>query len=293
MKIVVLGAEGQVGRELVMLPLPPGVECVGYGRTATDITDPAALAGLMKADKPNVVVNAAAYTAVDKAESERDAAFAVNATGTRNVALACMRAGAAVIHISTDYVFDGRSSAPYREDDRINPQSVYGASKAAGEDEIRNVLARHVILRTSWVFGRYGHNFVKTITRLAGKRERLRMIDDQRSCPTSARSLAEAILNIATMLDGGNAFGTYHYANTGSVSWCEFARLIVDLAIDTSDRRPEIVAIPSADYGQAAVRPKYSVLDCERIGQQFSIVPPSWRPALAEVVEQVINGEGL
>jgi dTDP-4-dehydrorhamnose reductase len=293
MKIVVLGAEGQVGRELMLLPPPPGVECVGYGRAAADITDPVALASLMKADKPNVVVNTAAYTAVDKAESERDAAFLVNARGARNVAMACMRAGAVAIQISTDYVFDGSSPVPYRETDPTNSQSVYGASKTAGEDEVRNALAQHIIIRTSWVFGRYGHNFVKTVMRLAGEREQLRMIDDQRSCPTSARDLAKAILKIATMLDSGDAFGTYHFANAGPVSWYEFARVIVDLAIDTAEQRPEVMAITTNDYAQAAIRPRYSVLDCKRIGQQFSIVPPSWRPALAEVVEQVKSGEGL
>src|SRR5918998_2115401 len=212
MKVLVLGAGGQVGHELCRHSWPTDTTLVALARDGLDITRREAVFTTIAGERPDVVVNAAAYTAVDRAESERDAAWAANCTGPGHIAAACREAGIPLIHISTDYVFDGTRSGPYREDDPVNPLGVYGASKEGGERAVREGLREHVILRTAWIYSAHGHNFVKTMLRLAGQRPVLRVVADQTGSPTRAADLAGAIAQIAQHIANGNAaWGTYHF----------------------------------------------------------------------------------
>ena len=289
MKVLVLGAGGQVGRELCRLSWPARCEIAALDRAGLDIAERDAVFAAVERQRPDIVVNAAAYTAVDRAENERDAAWAGNCTGPANLASACRQAGIPLIHISTDYVFDGSKSGPYREDDPVNPLGVYGASKEAGEREVREALAEHVILRTAWVYSAHGHNFVKTMLRLAGERPVLRVVADQTGCPTSAADIAAAIAAIAQRLGetGSPPWGTYHFTNSGAVTWHGFAEAIFDLATPWRGQPPRVEAIPTAEYPTPARRPANSVLDCTRIGAAFGIEPRPWRAALAEIVREL------
>ncbi|MGD9616198.1 MAG: dTDP-4-dehydrorhamnose reductase [Alphaproteobacteria bacterium] len=288
MKVLVLGAGGQVGRELLRHSWPAAVRLIALGRGELDITRRDAVYATVAGERPDIVVNAAAFTAVDRAESERDAAWAANCAGPANIAAACREAGIKLIHISTDYVFDGTKSGAYREDDPVNPLGVYGASKEAGERAIREALREHLILRTAWVYSAHGHNFVKTMLRLAGERPVLRVVADQTGSPTSAADVAGAIALIAQRVaDGNAAWGTYHFTGAGTVTWHGFAETIVDLASRWRGPPPRIEAIATVDYPTPARRPANSVLDCSRITAVFGIEPRPWRAALAEVIEEL------
>jgi dTDP-4-dehydrorhamnose reductase len=292
MKLVVLGAGGQVGHELCRLAWPAGYEIAPFARGALDITEREAVFAAVARERPDIVINAAAYTAVDRAESERDAAWAGNCTGPANLAAACHDAAIPLIHLSTDYVFDGSKPGPYREDDPVKPLGVYGESKEAGERAVREALAQHVILRTAWVYSAHGHNFVKTMLRLGSDRPVLRVVADQIGSPTSAADIAGAIGAVVQQLNAGNrAWGAYHFTGGGAVTWHGFAEAIFELAAQwTSTGRgavPLVEAIATADYPTPARRPANSVLDCRRIGQAFGIVPRLWREALAEVIGEI------
>lgn len=290
--LLVFGGEGQLGRALAEAQAPAGWRVVSLGRAAVDITNADQVARAIDAHEPAAVVNAAAYTAVDKAESERDAAFRINAEGAGVVAQAASDAQAPVIHLSTDYVFDGAASRPWREDDPIAPLGVYGASKAAGEDAVREAARRHVILRTSWVFGVHGNNFVKTMLRFGAERPALKIVADQVGRPTSAHDLAGAILAIAAKLGGGvttaKLYGTFHFANAGAVSWFEFAREIFAQSAARGGPSPELAAIPTSDYPTPAKRPTYSVLDCDKLAGLYGIEPRPWQPALSDVLGRLL-----
>jgi len=290
--LLVFGGDGQVGRALAEADTPPGWRVVALARAAVDITNADQLARAIAAHEPAVVVNAAAYTAVDKAESDGDAAFRINAEGAGLVAKAAADAQATIIHISTDYVFDGEASRPWREDDPIAPLGVYGASKAAGEEAVRDAARRHVILRTSWVFGVHGTNFVKTMLRLGAERPALKIVADQVGRPTSAHDLAGAILAIAGRLTGGvstaKLYGSFHFANAGAVSWYEFAREIFAQAAQRGGPSPELAAIPTRDYPTPAKRPAYSVLDCDKLAGLYGIEPRPWQPALGDVLDRLL-----
>jgi len=302
MKVLVLGAGGQVGRELCRLRWPAPFEIAAFDRGGLDIARREAVFAAIARERPDFVVNAAAYTAVDRAESEPEAAWAGNCTGPANLAAACAEAGIPLIHISTDYVFDGGKIGPYREDDPVNPLGVYGASKEAGDRAIREALRQHVILRTAWVYSAHGHNFVKTMLRLAagrqptglsrGERPVLRVVADQTGSPTSAADIAGAIAAIVQRLAAGStAWGTYHFAGAGAVTWHGFAEAIFELAApwNSTGRGPPplVEAITTAEYPTPARRPANSVLDCTRIGEAFGIKPRPWRAALAEVVQEL------
>jgi dTDP-4-dehydrorhamnose reductase len=234
------------------------------------------------------MINAAAYTAVDRAETERDIAWACNCTGPANIAVACQEAAIPLIHLSTDYVFDGSKIGAYREDDPVKPLGVYGESKEAGDRAVRAALPQHVILRTAWVYSAHGHNFVKTMLRLAGERPVLRVVADQIGSPTSAADIAAAIAAIAQQLNAGNtSWGTYHFAGGGAVTWHGFAEAIFELAAPRRGQPPLVEAIATADYPTPVRRPANSVLDCRRIGEVFGIVPGPWRKALAEVIGEL------
>jgi dTDP-4-dehydrorhamnose reductase len=292
MKLLVLGAAGQVGRELCRLAWPQGYGLAAFDRDRVDITRREAVIEAVARERPDIVINAAAYTAVDRAEIETDAAWAGNCIGPLNLAAACEERAIPLVHLSTDYVFDGSKHGPYREDDAVRPLSAYGRSKEAGERAVRDLASRHVILRTAWLYSAHGQNFVKTMLRLAEGRPVLRVVADQIGSPTSAADIAAAIAAVVRQIEAGStAWGTYHFAGAGAVSWHGFAEAILALAAqqDIAGRGPppRVEAITTAEYPTPARRPANSVLDCRRIGEAFGIVPRPWREALAEVIREL------
>lgn len=290
MKLLLLGGNGQVGRELRRsLPqLGEIVVATRDGAEADAIADfdaPESLAALIARVAPDVVVNAAAYTAVDKAESDADAAFRINAEAPAAVAGACAASGALLVHYSTDYVFDGSATRPYREDDATSPLGVYGASKLAGEAAIRASGARHAILRTAWVYASHGKNFLLTMLRLASERDELRVVADQVGAPTPAAWIADAT---AALIRAGVAqSGTWHLTAGGATSWHGFAEAIIDDAHARGliARKPRVVAVPTSDYPTPARRPAYSVLDTAKLRHDFGVEPSQWRDGLRRTLE--------
>lgn len=289
MRMLVFGHDGQVAHALRTMSWQD-VDVTALGRAGADITDPGAVRRAVEAARPDVAVNTAAYTAVDRAETEAEQAFAVNRDGAGHIAAACAAAGVPLIHYSTDYVFDGAKDGPWREDDPIAPLGVYGASKAAGEEAVRAAGPRHVILRTAWVFGAHGNNFVRTMLRLGAERERLGIVADQRGCPTAAADLATAAVTVARhVLATGEGWGTYHCCGAPPTTWHGFAEAIFE------ERRrvtglapPRLDAIATADYPTPARRPANSVLDTTRFTGRFGLPAPAWRDALAGVVRQLL-----
>jgi dTDP-4-dehydrorhamnose reductase len=277
LRILLTGRNGQVGWELQKTLAPLG-ELTALGRAELDLRDAARIGEAVRAANPDVIVNAAAYTAVDKAESEGDLAFAVNAVAPGILAEEARRSGTLLVHYSTDYVFDGSKPTPYVEDDAPNPLNVYGASKLAGERAIAASGCRHLILRTSWVYGPRGSNFLLTILRVARERPELRVVDDQIGAPTSSRAIARAT---AQVLRPG-AHGTYHISAAGQVSWCGFARAILArVGVATP-----VVPIRSEDYPTAAKRPRNSLLENSRLRADFGVALAPWEAGLEEVMAE-------
>lgn len=289
MKILILGASGQLGRELKENAQAFGFEAMDFDHEALDITKGTSVERAVSGNRPSMVVNAAAYTAVDQAESDAPRAFAVNRDGAAHVAAACARAKIPLIHASTDFVFDGRKGAPYVETDAVDPLSVYGLSKAEGEAGIRSLLDEHVIVRTSWLYSRWGKNFVKTMLRLGREREILRVVDDQRGSPTHAADLAGAVLAIAARIrDKTVSWGTYHYCGGGETTWHGLAVKIFELAKHREVFRvKEVQPIKTSEYPSPARRPAYSVLDCSLITRVFGITPLPWAESLARMIENL------
>jgi len=275
LRILLTGAGGQVGWELKSTLAALG-EVKAFDRAQLDLADTPRLIAAVRAMQPDAIVNAAAYTAVDKAETEREAAFAVNATAPRVLAQEARRAGALLVHYSTDYVFDGGKATPYVEDDPTGPVSVYGESKLAGEQAIAASGCRHLVLRTSWVYGPRGRNFLLTMLRLAKERPELRVVDDQVGAPTSSLEIARAT---ATLLAKG-ALGLYHLTATGETSWCGFARAILKRV----GMATPVVAIRTEDYPTPARRPRNSRLDCGRLRADHGVALAPWDEALAETM---------
>jgi len=280
MRIVVTGAKGQVGWELVRRASACGHEALAWDVDELDIGDAEAVAAALATSGAEIVINAAAYTAVDRAEQEPALAFAVNRDGPAHLAATCARLHIPLLHISTDYVYDGAKRVPYVEEDPTTPLGVYGASKLAGDEVVRQLLSRHLILRVSWVFGIHGHNFVKTILRLAREREELRVVADQYGCPTFAGDIAATLLALAgrvAEMDTNAAWGTYHYCGEPATTWHGFASAIVEQA---RTREPLAVrsvnAITTADYPLPSPRPVNSVLDCAKLTERFGIRPAPW-----------------
>jgi len=229
-------------------------------------------------------VNAAAYTAVDAAESDAEAAMAVNAAGTQNIARAAKTNGAQVLHISTDYVFDGEATHPYLPDDKPAPINVYGESKLAGELALKEACSEHVIVRTSWVYSHEGKNFVRTMLRAADEKTELRIVNDQLGCPTSSQDLACALLCAANLMMKSYVSGTYHFCNAGETSWFDFATAIFDLR---NSAQPKLIPISTTDFPTAAKRPRWSVLDTNSFQLAFGVEPRPWRDALRETMERI------
>ena len=283
--LLVFGAAGQVGRELMTLAAERKTEAIGLTRRDVDIRDAAAVDAVVAQQRPRLVVNCAAYTAVDKAESEPEAAQAVNGDAAGAIARAAARHGAPVLHLSTDYVFDGSKIGAYNEDDPIAPLGVYGRTKAAGEAAVRAANPNHVILRTAWVYGIHGANFLKTMLRLAAERDRLRVVADQRGTPTATADIAEAILAVdAAFARGDGEAGTFHFAGTGETTWHGFAEAIVAAQATATGRHPPVDAITSADYPTPARRPANSALDSARFAQAFSYRARPWQERTSRVI---------
>ena len=294
MKILVTGANGQVGWELSRRGALKGFDILALDRTALDISDQSAVKRAVKTSGAALVVNGAAYTAVDQAESEPELAFAANRDGPANLASACTEAAIPLIHISTDLVFDGEKKGPYRETDQISPLNVYGQSKAAGETEVRARLQKHIIVRTSWVYGIQGRNFVKTMLRLARERDVIQVVADQYGCPTSAAELADTILTITAQIPDNRPipWGTYNYCGKGVTSWHGLAEATLSLAKRyTSLRVKAIEAIKATDYPTPAKRPSNSALDCSLVERTFNIHPRPWQESLAQMIKMLFSVE--
>ncbi len=288
MRVLIFGGDGQLGREFRRLDGRDGHQVIAVTRSQADIVQPAAVRAAIRDADAEAVVNAAAYTAVDRAESELELAFSINRDGARQVAAAAAERGLPVVHISTDYVFDGTKHGAYPPDHPVAPMGVYGASKEAGERMVREAHDRPLILRTSWVFGAQGHNFVKTMLRLGAEREELGVVDDQFGCPTAAGDLAAAVLDMLPRLAKGG-WGTYHYCGAGRTSWHGFARQIFELrkAI-TGAPPPRLRALATAEYPTPAPRPANSELDCASFAAAFGFAPRSWKLGLAEVLDELL-----
>ncbi|MEP6506628.1 MAG: dTDP-4-dehydrorhamnose reductase [Gemmatimonadales bacterium] len=285
MHLLVTGASGMTGSEVVRQSEARGWQCTAFSHRDLDITDANAVRSALMSAAPDVVVNAAAYTAVDQAETDEQAATLVNAKGAENLASVTGERGAAIIHISTDYVFDGAASEPYLPTDPTNPNNSYGRSKLAGEIAVRFACPRHLIVRTSWVYSHEGHNFVRTMLRQAETGNELTVVDDQHGSPTSAADLALALVLAADAIQRDDALnGTYHFTNSGVTTWYDFAKTIFEMRnLESARVRP----VSTSEYRTAARRPLWSVLDCTSFAKQFAVTPRPWRAALKETLERI------
>ena len=276
MRVLILGARGMLGKDLVPIASARN-HVLGRDIDDFDIADQERVQKELIALRPQVVINAAGYTDVDGCESRRELAFSVNAEGIRNIALGCAAIRAKMIHLSTDYVFDGSSKIPYREEDLPNPLNVYGSSKLQGERYIQEIMENYLIIRTEWLYGRHGRNFVDAILKKATQQEELRVVDDQRGTPTFTKDLSLAI----DRLIGIEARGILHVTNSGSCTWFEFARQILREK-NPAQREVQVIAISSTELARPARRPAYSVMDCQRYGQLTGSKMRPWEEALKE-----------
>jgi dTDP-4-dehydrorhamnose reductase len=295
MRVLVAGREGQVARALASVLPREGHAVVALEPPELDITDAVSIEAAMRQAQPDLVVNAAAYTAVDRAEDEPEAAMAVNCDGAARLAEAAATRGLPVLHLSTDYVFDGTKGAPYVEADAPNPLGVYGATKLAGEGAVLACNPRSLILRTAWVCSPDGTNFVKTMLRLAAERPELRVVADQHGAPTFAEDLADAIAHLTPRMiaapAGDPGFGLFHLTGAPHTTWHGFAAAILDGAARRGHPRPALAAIATADYPTRARRPADARLDCARIGRVHGIVPADWRLSLARCLDALLGPE--
>jgi dTDP-4-dehydrorhamnose reductase len=290
MRILIAGALGQLGRDVTEAARAQRHFVLALPRDELDISRAERVNQIIDANRPDLVINCAAYTAVDRAEKESERAFAVNRDGPSNLAAACAHGAIPLIHISTDYVFNGDKKTPYVESDPAQPINVYGLSKAAGETEVQNKTDRYVILRTAWVFGAHGTNFVKTMLKLGQARETIRVVDDQFGCPTFTGHLAGAIMEIAGRYHNQPDFpwGIYHYGGRPAVSWYQFAEQIFSTASEMGLplQVRNLVAIPTSEYPTPAKRAVNSRLDCRKLKQVFGLKPASWHDGVRTVVEE-------
>lgn len=288
LRLLVTGTQGQVARALLRRGAAhSGITVEAVGRPDIDLAKPGTATEALMARTPDVIVNAAAMTAVDKAEQERDLAFAINRDGAEAVATTAQRLGIPLIHLSTDYVYDGTKREPYVESDATEPLGVYGASKLAGEFAVRAACPTALVLRTSWIYSPFGNNFVKTMLKIGATRDALRVVDDQIGNPTSALDLAEAILRLVPTLN--NHGGIYHLAGTGHVTWCGLARHIFKVSATFGGPSPSIEAITSAEYPTPARRPAHSWLSCAAFEQRFGFALPAWQDSVAAVVRELLE----
>ena len=289
MKILVTGANGQVGRCLTDRLQCSELAWEAHGRATLDIADEGSVTSHLERFRPDVVINAAAYTAVDKAEQEPEIAARGNIEGPAVLAQACGAAGIALLHLSTDYVFDGTATAPYRIDDPVSPSGVYGMTKLEGENRVLSACPRAVVLRTAWVFSEHCNNFLKTMLRLAADRDELRVVSDQVGCPTYAGHIADALLQIAASVRSQPeqaGYGLYHFGGDSGLSWCDFARYIIDAGQEVGmlERAPLITGITTSEFPTLAKRPAYSMLDSSELERHFGIAPSDWRQGVRQTL---------
>ncbi len=283
-KILVTGSEGQLGKTIADLaPHQHQYTFIFLSRTQLDITHAQQLEAVITKQQPDIIVNTAAYTAVDAAEDNRQQAFAINQQGPQLLAGVCKKHEIALIHISTDYVFDGQAQQPYKENDTINPQTVYGQSKRAGEEAILEArLSRFLIIRTSWLYGVHGHNFLKTMLRLGRERSHLNVVNDQQGIPTSVIDLTKAIFTIIPQLTPANS-GVYHYSNSGRATWFDFAQFI----FENCELKVSVEPVATLQFPTPAKRPEYSVLNCDKIRNTFGVKTPDWKKSAASILSIV------
>ncbi len=289
MKILVTGGSGQLGREL-MDTCPSDYNFTSFSSSELDISDTSQVSRAVRELCPDVIINAAAYTAVDLAESDSERAYAVNSKGAANIAGAAAGCGARLVHISTDFVFDGMKSSPYLPDDPPCPLNIYGKTKLSGENEVKTILkGRAVIIRTSWLYSCYGKNFVKTMLSLMRERDELRVVSDQAGTPTWARGLAEAVWKTVSR---PAITGILHWSDSGIASWYDFACVIARKAAVSGmiDRRPQIVPVTTSAFPTAARRPSYSVLDKSASSEALGMIPPHWQENLHYMLEENAKG---
>jgi dTDP-4-dehydrorhamnose reductase len=291
MRLVVFGRHGQVGRALCQIyGNRSDADLLAYGRDQVDLADSAALADSIAEAAPDCVINAAAYTAVDRAEDEPELAYKINAAAPMAMAQACAALDIPIVHYSTDYVFDGKAARPYAETDPTGPLGVYGESKLAGEQAVAGQCGKHIIVRTSWVYDGEGHNFVNTMRRLGAERDTLSVVDDQFGCPTYAADLAEQTVKIVDRLVAGDptdrqrGYGVYHLAGSGTTTWCRFARAIF---AQLSAKSPQVKAITTAEFPTKAPRPAFSVLNTDKAATVFNVRMPDWQDALARCLRPI------
>jgi dTDP-4-dehydrorhamnose reductase len=287
-RVLITGVAGQVGGSLTTAARQAGFTVLAFGHDQFDLTDGPAMRRVLADTSPDAVVNCAAYTAVDQAENEAELAFAVNGRAPGLLAQWCAEQGRPLLHLSTDYVFGGDGTRPYREDDPIRPIGVYGASKAEGERTVRAAGGHHVILRTAWVYAAQGKNFVRTMLRLGAERDSLNVVTDQRGCPTAAPSIARALCLVLERLAKRDAVsGTFHYVDGGETTWHGFAERIFDGAAKHWGRRPTVKPITTDQYPTPARRPAYSVLDAAKFRTTFGLAAPPWEESLDEVLAEI------
>ncbi|MFB9136409.1 dTDP-4-dehydrorhamnose reductase [Vibrio olivae] len=286
MKILITGSNGQVGYCLTQR-LEEKATILSLDYEGLDITDKKAVQKIVADFNPDYIINAAAHTAVDRAEQEAELSYAINQDGPLHLAQAASECGAVILHISTDYVFDGEGQLPYQEIDSTNPQGVYGHSKLAGEIAVAEYCPKHLILRTAWVFGEHGNNFVKTMLRLAQTHDELTIVGDQFGGPTYAGDIADALIAMVEYIEAGNkpAWGVYHFSGMPYASWYDFAKAIFQVAEDSNvlQKQPAVTAIPTSAYPTPAKRPENSRLNCTKIESQFGIKPSDWKRALNNI----------
>ncbi|MBU99669.1 MAG: dTDP-4-dehydrorhamnose reductase [Rhodospirillaceae bacterium] len=293
-KILILGANGQVGKELSKRADNFEVNAIAFSRAELDITDCQAVASILENLRPHTVINAAAYTAVDDAENRPDLAYKVNRDAPENLAKTCEKLSIPIIHISTDYVFDGKKSTAYLENDVVSPLGIYGRSKEAGEAVIRDNTEKYIILRTSWVYAAHGNNFLRTMMRLANERNELNIVEDQCGVPTCAVDIADALLLIAKRINDNTlepSWGTFHYTSKNPTTWRGFAEEIFKELQNYKMSVPIVNGILSSQYPTPALRPLNSVLNCDKIERVFSVPRRDWKEGMHEVVAQLLTNK--
>jgi dTDP-4-dehydrorhamnose reductase len=291
MKLLIIGSKGQLGSELVIKCKRNDFSFLALDLPEFNITDPSQVEKTLAAFKPSIVFNASAYTNVDKAETDLAIAFSVNSDGPANLAIYCDKNRIPIIHISTDYVFDGSKGQAYTESDPVSPLGVYGKSKEEGESKLRSILKQHIILRTSWLYGAYGNNFLKTMLRLGNEKKRIKVVSDQYGCPTCAADLAEAVVDISKQITQNPKifWGTYHYCGLGITTWHKFAKAIFEIAGQYQNYKVSSVeAITTAQYPTRTKRPAFSALDCNLINKNFGITQKPWQGSLKKTIKRIL-----
>jgi len=294
MKLLIIGSKGQLGSELVIECKRNDFSFLALDLPEFNITDPPQVKKTLADFKPSIVINASAYTNVDMAETEPEIAYTVNSDGPANLAVSCDKNRIPIIHISTDYVFDGSKGQPYAESDPVSPLGIYGKSKEKGESKLRSILKQHIILRTSWLYSAYGNNFVKTMLKLGKEKEIIKVVSDQYGCPTCAADLAEAVVDISKQITQNFkiAWGTYHYCGLGITTWHEFAKAIFEIASQYQNYKVSSVeAITTAQYPTKTKRPAFSALDCGLFKKHFGINIKPWQESLEKTIERILNIE--